>query len=134
MARRRVAVDQVIDQQPRRVVGPGEGLVLAADAPGSPVMLPVHRRQPLGRQPVQPRVEREGAVSLVVGQLPRSVDQRLLHDVRGVHPRRESGVQPQRHHPPQSLPMPLEQAPQRRLISARGIAEQAIGFIRIRGR
>ena len=97
------------------------------------MMLPVDGRQPLGRQPMQPRVEGEGSISLVVGQLPRSVEQRLLHDVGGIHPRREPGVQPQRHHPPQSLPMPLEQASQRRLISARGIAEQAIRLVRIRG-
>ena len=124
MSRRRVAGDQAIDQQAGRVIGPGEGVFLAADAPGPGSMLPVHSRQPLGRQAVQPRVERQRAISLVVGQLPRSVNKCLLDNVRGIHPGRQSRVQPQCHHPPQSLPMPLQQAAQRRLISARGIAEQ----------
>ena len=65
MSRRGVTGDQMIDQQPGRVIGPGEGVFLATDASAPPTgCLPVHMRQPLRGQPVQPGIERQWPFAL----------------------------------------------------------------------
>ena len=64
MSRRGVAGDQAIDQQPGRVIGAGEGVLLATDAPPfRPQMPSMHRRHPLRGQPVQPWIERQRPIA-----------------------------------------------------------------------
>ena len=95
MSRRRVGDDKAIDQ----TAGPSHRARRTRRAsPGRrcgfrPQMPAVHLRDLLRRQPVQPRIERQGSVSRIIGQLSRRVEQGCLHDIGGIEPGRYSRIQ-----------------------------------------
>ena len=57
------------------------------------------------------------------------IGQRLLHDVRRVEPRRQSGIQSKGDHPAQPCPMPVQKLVPGRFVALAGFRHQLVGIV-----
>ena len=65
--------------------------------------------QAVAGDPSQPGIEGHRAARQIGRQLTMGRGQRFLHDIRGIDPGLDPGIDVDRHHPPQSISMSIQE-------------------------
>src|SRR4051812_3489709 len=101
-------------------------------------MVAMELEQPLPGELPQPRVEWQQSLAEVAGEPPSGVGERLLNDIRGVDAGRQSPIQVEGDHLPQSAAVPGQQPLARSLVAVLGRPKQfeliGVGLARLHRR
>jgi hypothetical protein len=124
------AIEESVGQQEGRFIGQvahSHFFALHGALAGADVAA-MHFDESIPRELPQPGIERHWPATQIVGEFAVGVGQDVLHDVGGVHARRESAVHAHGDHAPQPFAVAGEQLLTSRVVAAAGTAEQRVGI------